>query len=755
MNKIVIGVLISFMMLGSVLAGANTVNYSSEGTDSISLFEIGDGEIKVTFPLGDYEIISSEYGEEIFLENFGRNLIPGKPNLPSKIFSVAIPPGAIFKDVSYTYGEKMVLEDIYNIQPVVLPRVIGEEDPEIYKQDLIEYNENYESTYGKNEQYPLSVVEFVRTSGFRKYNLVDIRVNPFSYNPISKKLTFYPEVTALISYTFEDGFTYDDIMIDYNEKTKKVAEKIVHNYDIAKDWYPEGADSKEMYDYVIITLDSLTSSVQSLVDWEEEKGRSVNVVTTYWINSYYSGYDLAEKIRNFLRHKYPSEEWGILDVCLIGNYDDVPMRRTWQSVGGKQPETDYYYADLSYPDEQSWDLDVDRKWGETYDDQIDFTAEINVGRIPFSDPSIVENICEKSVSYEMNNNPSFKRNILLLGSFFWNDDPNPRTDNAVLMEYKTNPELHPWMSKWKMTRMYEEGYTTYPMDYNLNWTNVKDVWSSGSYAFVNYAGHGSPDACWLYFSHGSFVNTDTCYYLNDDYPSIVFADACSNSDTDHFNLGQAMMQQGAVGFLGATKVAYGMPGWDDPTDGSSQTMDYLFTVSCTSGEYTQGQAHQYALREMYVNGYWYKEHLETFEWGALWGNPDISMANVIENEPPSVPVIDGPSSGSPGIEYCWTFQSIDLEGDKIMYIIDWGDENISETDCDNPNSTIELCHTYAEKGYYNIKAKAVDCENGFESDWSNPKLFVVPRERVVQYTIFERILQRLIHLFPLFERLII
>jgi len=754
MRKIVFGMLISFLMIGSILASANATSYILEETENLNLFKIDDGEIELTINVGDYEIVKSDNGYEIFLEDFGRNLIPGKPNLPSKIFSVAIPPGAIFKDISYTYKESVIFENSYEIQPVDLPRLIGIENPEIYKKDLKEYNENFESVYGKDEFYPDSLVEFVRTSGFRKYNLVDIRVNPFSYNPISGKLIFYPKITASVGYTFEDGFTYDDIMIDYSERTKQEAEKIVYNYNIAKDWYPEGAGSKEMYDYVIITLDSLTSSVTSLVDWEEEKGRSVKVVTTSWIDSNYDGYDLAEKMRNFLRDKYPSEEWGILDVCLIGNYEDVPMRRTWQGSYG-QPETDYYYADLSYPDDQSWDLDVDRKWGETYDDKIDFTTEVNVGRIPFSDPSIVVNICEKSVSYEMNKNPSFKRNILLLGSFFWNDDPNPRTDNAVLMEYKTNPELHPWMSKWKMTKMYEEGYTTYPMDYNLDWNNVKDVWSNGSYAFVNWAGHGSPDACWLYFSHGPFVNIETCNFLNDEYPAIVFADACSNSDTDHFNLGQAMMQQGAVGFLGATKVAYGMPGWDDPTDGSSQTLDYLFTVSCTSGEYTQGQAHQYALREMYVNGYWYYEHLETFEWGALWGNPDISMANVVENDPPSVPIIDGPNRGVPGTEYCWSFISTDLEGDIIKYVIDWDDGNITETDCDNPNSTIELCHTYYEKGYYNIKAKAVDCENGFESKWSYPLLFIVPRERSTFHLFFERIFERFSCLFPLFERLII
>jgi hypothetical protein len=28
---------------------------------------------------------------------------------------------------------------------------------------------------------------------------------------------------------------------------------------------------------------------------------------------------------------------------------------------------------------------------------------------------------------------------------------------------------------------------------------------------------------------------------------------------------------------------------------------------------------------MYVNGYWYYDKFETFEWGALWGNPDIRV----------------------------------------------------------------------------------------------------------------------------------
>jgi hypothetical protein len=158
---------------------------------------------------------------------------------------------------------------------------------------------------------------------------------------------------------------------------------------------------------------------------------------------------------------------------------------------------------------------------------------------------------------------------------------------------------------------------------------------------------------------------------------------------------------------------------------------------------------------MYVNGLWYYINYEMFEWGALWGNPDISMANVVENQKPTVPEIAGPSRGAPGTEYCFTFQSFDLEGDQIKYFIDWNDGNITELDCQSPNLSVELCHTYDEKGYFNIKAKAKECTLGQESDWSNPHLFIVPRERFIPNSILLRFVERFIQFFPWLERLIV
>jgi hypothetical protein len=694
--------LIAVLMTVSVLTGAVT---------SRAGLVLQDGTISQAIPVGTYEIRQTANGQEIYMEDFGRLLVPGKPNLPSRIFAIAIPPGAEVTQVTFDLGEGIVLPGTYEISPSSLPRVVGQEDPVLYEKDRLMYEENYNLVYGSDDPYPASVGEFVRTAGLRKYNLVDVRVTPFVYRPQSGQLTYYPQVTVNISYTFPKDFSSSQIMTDNQARKERFAQEIVLNYHQAQDWYPQVTGNKDSYDFVIITLPLLEASVTPLVNWETLKGRSVNVVTTTWINSNYTGYDLAEKMRNFLREKYPSEQWGIEDVLLVGDYGDVPMRRCWQDVGYGKPETDYYYAELSLPDASSWDSDGDHRWGED-SDPIDFYNEVNVGRIPWSSTSTVQHICEKSVAYEANEDPGFKKNMLLLGAFFWSD-----TDNAVLMEAKIDQI---WMTDWTFTRMYEQGYSTYPSDYDLKYNNVRSVWSSGQYAFVNWAGHGSAYASYIKYSTGeAFVSTSTCSYLNDNYPAIVFADACSNSDTDYDNIGQMMLQQGAIGFLGATKVAYGCGAWSQPNDGSSQSLDYFFT-RVTSQNYTQGEAHQWALTYMYTHNLWYYDKYEMFEWGALWGNPNLGMAPVVTNYPPETPTQpSGIVEGLPEVEYQFSGSTTDPDGDDLFYMFDWGDE--TNSGWLGPYASGETCnssHTWSSSGVYDVMVKAKDI-NDSESDWSS------------------------------------
>lgn len=104
-----------------------------------------------------------------------------------------------------------------------------------------------------------------------------------------------------------------------------------------------------------------------------------------------------------------------------------------------------------------------------------------------------------------------------------------------------------------------------------------------------------------------------------------------------------------------------------------------------------------------------------------WTDTSIVMGRAIdvcfqliksENKPPDPPIIDGPSRGKPGIEYCWIFNS--TNSGNNLYYIDWGDGNF--VDWAGPSEfPIEKCHAYPETGTYIIRAKIKDIY-GDESD---------------------------------------
>lgn len=708
MRKQLVLLTLGLIVLSSAMTNAVEI-IQQPATDS----ESNDGSISVQIPIGTVTHKKTSQGDDITIDGFGRHLVPGTPNLPSKIFSIAIPPGAIFVALQYTIGEGLVLPGRFEIPTVPAPQVSSQGYPEVQTYQEQCSAGNYQATYSGDTAYPFDIVDFERTAGFRHYNLVDVRINPVQYTPVSGTLTYYPDITVQVQYEIPEVSPSDEIISDATSFFEQQAQKIILNYDAATEWYSFRKEGAALYPFVILTLDSLTSYVDDLVAWEEAKGKNVQVVTTSWIASQYSGYDLAEKIRNFLREKYPSEEWGIQDLLIIGHRDDIPMRETWQDIGGGHPETDYYYAELTHPDNTSWDADEDHQYGED-SDPIDFYGEITVGRIPWSDSETVEHICQKSVSYEQNTDPSFKNNILLMAAFV-----DTTTDGATFMEYMANSTLHPWMAFWMKTRLYE-WKSLFRKDYLLTHANVVNVWSQGTYGFVSWHSHGSPEGT-------SYINVNDCQYLNDEYPAIISAAACSNSDTAYLNIGQAMMKQGAVGFLGANKVAYYCPGWDDPMDGSDQSLKYFFQSAVTSENYTQGQAHQYALSEMYINGLWYNLRYETFIHGSLWGNPDLGVTSPFKNDPPEKPATpDGPARGKIRVQHTYSSSTTDVNNDAVYYFFSWGDGFDSGwLGPFSSGESVEAAHSWTEQDSYEIKVIAQD-SNGTKSLWSDPYPIVMP-----------------------------
>jgi len=138
------------------------------------------------------------------------------------------------------------------------------------------------------------------------------------------------------------------------------------------------------------------------------------------------------------------------------------------------------------------------------------------------------------------------------------------------------------------------------------------------------------------------------------------------------------------------------------------------------------------------------------------GEHSIFLGSLFEpedNQPPAKPnPPTGNASGVPGevIEYHSEITS-DPEGDRMSYMFDWGDGNQSIWDCDRYDSGISFSYSWAERGTYEVRVKAMD-QYGAESEWSDPLAVTMPKNK--SFNEFNPWLFRLIQRFPILELLI-
>ncbi len=313
---------------------------------------------------------------------------------------------------------------------------------------------------------------------------------------------------------------------------------------------------KEGFNYIIITDDTLVNPIteSSFLSWKESLGFNIKIIkTSDSLIQDQDGIDLPAQIRNFLRTYY--QDWGIYYVLFVGGHETIPMRYCYPdpenhnfdiyswSNGGEVP-TDYYYADLSYSDSESWDSDGDGYYGEFNEDNPDFKAEVYVGRIPTSDPEKIIYSLDKIVSFEQDTD-EWKNNALHAGSmlFYKNENHQYHIDHDIDGATCLNAIEEDFMFDWTISHLSEkEGLS--PSKYNwdsLTEPDFTEYWRTGKYSVVNWAGHGSASGVgrtiwdWddgddIPEQSGNEIigkpQINIWSNLEDDYPSIVFAVSC-------------------------------------------------------------------------------------------------------------------------------------------------------------------------------------------------------------------------------------
>lgn len=127
---------------------------------------------------------------------------------------------------------------------------------------------------------------------------------------------------------------------------------------------------------------------------------------------------------------------------------------------------------------------------------------------------------------------------------------------------------------------------------------------------------------------------------------------------------------------------------------------------------------------------------------------EFCLIKIGYNQPPSTPIINGPTIGKPGIKYTYNFTSTDPDGDSVSYYIEWGDGTTIWSPIMPSGATFSDSHIWSAKGTYIIKAKAKDVY-GAESGWATLSVSIPRAYNTIIFRLLEQIpcmLQILRHL---------
>ena len=576
------------------------------------------------FKSPDYRIETTEDGfHKIIMERYFSYGVPGYPDVPSKIYQIAMPPDIDLNSIEVEYHERgrISLGDyqIKELPPMATwvdgERIIGE------KADI----------YSKDSYYPENIIEYLGISQMRKWQIVNIKHTPFQYNPITKDLIFVPEVTLVIRYSGPSMRVLSDMELTDTVMDRK-AKKILINYSEAREWYmPKGVVliPLQTYNYVIITTNAIYAASTKLTDFINYltgKEYSVKLITETDFEGLTGQYPntKAEKIREWLKNNYIS--MGIEYVLLIGDPSpfesgegDIPMKMCWPYYdpidGLYDSPTDYFYADLT----GDWDLDGDGYFGEYPDDRgiggVDFTNEVYVGRIPvYFGVSDLDSVLSKIISYGNPPDISWRRSTLLPLSF-----SDSSTDKAYLGEAMKSDYLSPSdYSSWTLYMqgsLCQEADSSFISNEELLDGATKTNWMNNPYGMVWWGGHGSAIGAYIGYGgcgSGTIMNSFDAPSLNDDFPSFVYQCSCHNGYPENsFNLGTALLYNGAVATVSASRISwYASTSWYTGLKYycDNASIGYYYGQELVSNEKKAAVALYDVKSEMGING-------------GLWGGP--------------------------------------------------------------------------------------------------------------------------------------
>jgi subtilisin-like proprotein convertase family protein len=538
------------VLLIAVACPARTVVFEeNEGSGGLAIEEISPSAVEVSFRIDQMNIedfsVGNEIMQQISIPGIHLPNDAGAPNLPGIGRYIAIPEGASarFEILSSSTAR---FDDIDVIPAAAIPFENDDSPPVFEKNPAI---------YEANALFPAESVRLSDVVNFRGVDAVVLGVSPFQYNPVTKELVVYTELTVRVEFEGGTGhFGEDRLRSRYWDP---ILEGNLLNFESLPeiDYNGRAGSSRDNeYEYVIIVPDDPTyiAWADSIKQWRTHQGIDTGVVTLTETGA------TTSSIESWINNAY--ENWLVtppVAVLLLADY--VP---SGQTTGITSPYwNSYCVSDNIYGDIDGDDL-----------------PELVMARMT-ANPSNIETLVKKGIDYERTpvTNPGFYQNPVVacgwqterwftictevvygfLANTFGMD---PVREYAI---YSGSPGSS-WSSNqntWMLVDYFGPsglGYIPSTPQHLTDWggnaTRLNADINAGTF-LVQHRDHGFESG----WGEPDYVTSDLTGLHNDDL-TFVFSINCLTGRYDWgsqcFTEAFHRMENGAVGLIAASEVSY-------------------------------------------------------------------------------------------------------------------------------------------------------------------------------------------------------
>lgn len=467
------------------------------------------------------------------------------------------------------------------------PRTINPED--------VPYT--YGTCYSEDAFFPASNIGLYEPYIIRDFRGQNMVVYPFAYNPATKTLRVYYNMTVEMYKVDDNGSNTIESrrsnVVKMDPDFKSVYQRHFINYEASMNRF---TPLDEEGDLLIICYDNFISSMTDFVNWKKTRGVNTTIVGTSTAGSTYSA------IQSYIQSQYNANN-NLTHVLLVGDVAQIPGYT--YSGGGSS------YAGKG-----------DNPYGQVVGNDI--YNDIFIGRFSASSTSQVTTQVNRIITYErdLTTSATWCQNGLGISTSAGSGGHNNEDDYQHIENLRTD------LMNYGYSTVYQDYYNVsgYP---SSSCTTISNHINSGV-GIINYCNHGQ-ETGWQ--SHSPYyTNTYVNALTNDNKLPFIFSVACLVGKYDYSSgdcFGETWMHAtngnnptGAIGGM----FSYISQPWIPPMWAQDEFVDILCELKSNNIKRSLGGAAVNGLFAIFDNySTTNQSAVGTYQAWVLYGDPTLML----------------------------------------------------------------------------------------------------------------------------------